>query len=117
VAFANFVEITFKGPIDKADDAIEKMMGLGFVQAQEPCSKSELIAWREAFPGLTREEENAIVLQETRKLRGLTQKQLSELTDIPKKHISEMENRKRMIDKQSAKRFAQALGVKHQVFL
>jgi len=48
---------------------------------------------------------------------GLTQKQLSERTGIPARHISEMENNKRPIGKAMAKRLGEALGVGYKVFL
>jgi DNA-binding XRE family transcriptional regulator len=48
---------------------------------------------------------------------GLTQKQLAELTGIAQHHISEMENGKRPIGKETAKKLAAALNVDYRVFL
>lgn len=48
---------------------------------------------------------------------GLTQKQLSGITGVPARHISEMENGKRPIGKAMAKRLGTALGVGYKVFL
>lgn len=48
---------------------------------------------------------------------GLTQKQLAELTGIAQHHISEMENGKRPIGKETAKKLAVALNVDYRVFL
>jgi len=48
---------------------------------------------------------------------GLTQKQLSELTGITQHHISEMENGKRPIGKETARKLARALNIDYRVFL
>jgi transcriptional regulator with XRE-family HTH domain len=47
----------------------------------------------------------------------LTQKQLAELTVIAQHHISEMENGKRPIGKETAKKLAAELNVDYRVFL
>ena len=48
---------------------------------------------------------------------ALTQKQLSELTGIAQHHISEMENGKRPIGKDTAKKLAKALNLDYRIFL
>jgi len=48
---------------------------------------------------------------------GLTQKQLAEMTGIAQHHISEMENGKRPIGKDTAKKLAKALNMEYRVFL
>jgi len=48
---------------------------------------------------------------------GLTQKQLAEMTGIAQHHISEMENGKRPIGKETAKKLAKALNIDYRVFL
>ena len=53
----------------------------------------------------------------TRDREGLTQIQLSKLTGIPQRHISEMENGKRPIGKEMAKRLGKALSISYKVFL
>ena len=47
----------------------------------------------------------------------MTQEQLAKATGIPRRHISEMENNKRTIDKERAKRMAEVLNVDYRVFL
>jgi plasmid maintenance system antidote protein VapI len=42
---------------------------------------------------------------------------LAELTGIPQRHISEMENGKRVIGKELAKRLGKALKADYKVFL
>lgn len=113
----NFVELSFKGPVDKINEAIEKMVNLGFIKIETHFSQNKQVPWRAAFSEMSPDQENGIVLQETRKLAGLTQKRLSELSGIPQRHISEMENAKRPIGKENAKKFAQALDVDYRLFL
>ena len=45
------------------------------------------------------------------------QRQLSEMTGIPQRHISEMENAKRPIGRKNAKLFAEVLKTGYKVFL
>ena len=47
----------------------------------------------------------------------LTQEQLAELTGIPRRHISEMENGKRPIGKATARKLADVLHADYRVFL
>ena len=49
--------------------------------------------------------------------RSLTQTKLSEITGIPQHHISEMENGKRPIGKEMAKKLAKAFKLDYRVFL
>ena len=63
-------------------------------------------------------KEHEIALRAYRTRQGLTQKQLSDITGIPQRHISEMENGKRGIGKERAKLLAKALQVSdYRVFL
>jgi ribosome-binding protein aMBF1 (putative translation factor) len=48
---------------------------------------------------------------------GLTQKQLADLTGIAQHHLSEMENGKRPIGKETARKLAKALNIDYRVFL
>ena len=58
-----------------------------------------------------------VAIRGCRGKEGLTQKQLAELTRIAQHHISEMENGKRPIGKETAKKLAAALNVDYRVFL
>jgi hypothetical protein len=59
----------------------------------------------------------ASVLRGSRGKEELTQMALSELTGIPQRHISEMEQGKRPIGKESAKKLSKALKTDYRVFL
>ena len=56
-------------------------------------------------------KETQVALRAYRTRENLTQKVLSARTGIPQHHISEMENGKRPIGKERARKFAEALGV------
>jgi DNA-binding XRE family transcriptional regulator len=66
------------------------------------------------FPGETKE---AVALRGARGREDLTQKQLSEMTGIPQRHLSEMENGRRTIGKERAKKLAAALHCDYRLFL
>ena len=70
----------------------------------------------EVFPEYQgKEQQTALKAYRTRE--GLTQKQLAELTGIPQHHISEMENGKRGIGKERAKKLAEKLNCDYRQFL
>lgn len=80
--------------------------------------ESSTIPWRESFKKhFPDQTTSAVSLQSARVAKGLTQKQLSELVDIPQRHISEMENSKRNIGKERAKRLASILDTDYRLFL
>lgn len=58
-----------------------------------------------------------VYLKGIRYREELTQVQLSEITGIPRRHISEMESGKRAIGKATAKKLAEALHAEYRVFL
>ena len=62
-------------------------------------------------------KETQVALRAYRTRENLTQKQLSELTGIPQHHISEMENGKRSIGKERAKKLAEALHCDYRQLL
>ena len=105
------VELRFLGPIVNRSQAIEQMKPLGFVDL------SDSVPWREAYPEFTEEQLIGRALAGARYREGLTQVQLSEKTGIPQRHISEMENGKRAIGKELAKRLEKALNISYRVFL
>jgi DNA-binding XRE family transcriptional regulator len=70
----------------------------------------------ETFPEYIGKEAQ-VALRAYRHREGLTQKRLAELTGIPQHHISEMENGKRTIGKERARRLAEALHCDYRRFL
>jgi DNA-binding XRE family transcriptional regulator len=70
----------------------------------------------EVFPEFAGREKQ-IYLRGIRYREDLTQRQLAELTGIPQRHLSEMENGKRPIGKENAKKLAKALNADYRAFL
>lgn len=66
------------------------------------------------FPG---QIEAAVYLRGIRYREDLTQKQLADQTGIPQRHISEMENGRRPIGKERAKKLAKVLNADYRIFL
>jgi DNA-binding XRE family transcriptional regulator len=58
-----------------------------------------------------------VALRGYRAREGLTQRHLAEMTGIPQHHISEMENGKRTIGKERARKLATALKCDYRRFL
>jgi DNA-binding transcriptional regulator YiaG len=107
---AENVELRFLGPTGKREDAVEALRSLGFVDV------SDSVSWRDSFP-YTDEQLPGVALSGARSKEELTQRALSQLTGIPQRHISEMENGKRPIGKEMAKKLGKALKISYQVFL
>jgi hypothetical protein len=104
------VELRFLGPPGKRTEAVEALESLGFVDI------SDSVPWRECFP-YSDEELPGVVLAGARDKEGLTQRELSEATGIPQRHISEMENGKRAIGKEVAKRLSKVLKISYKALL
>ena len=104
-------EAHFIGSSDKIRKLIMKAKALGLVDV------SESMPWRDAFPEFKDEYPPSIALRGARKKEGMSQKELSKITGIPQSNISEMENGKRTIGKELAKRLSKVLHVSYRVFL
>ncbi|MFZ5572435.1 MAG: helix-turn-helix transcriptional regulator [Thermodesulfobacteriota bacterium] len=100
----------FIGPLDKIK-AIRKFAGsLGLADIEES------IDYRDAFPEyIGKEQQTALRAYRTRE--GLTQDQLAKLAKIPRRHISDMENGRRSIGKENAKKLATALNTDYRMLL
>ncbi|OGQ95121.1 MAG: transcriptional regulator [Deltaproteobacteria bacterium RIFOXYD12_FULL_57_12] len=70
----------------------------------------------EVFPEYIGKEQQ-VAIRGLRYRENLTQRQLAELTGIPQRHISEMENGKRVIGKELAKVLAKALRTDYRMLL
>jgi DNA-binding XRE family transcriptional regulator len=89
-----------------------------FATSIEANKQGEARHWRDVFDDLRPNDTiPAACLRGSRGKEGLTQVQLAELTGIPRRHISEMENGKRSIGKETAKKLAKALICDYRVFL
>jgi len=67
--------------------------------------------------GLFAERTSSNMLIGARNKENITQVKLSELTGIPRRHISDMENGRRPIGKQNALKLGKALNINYRMFL
>lgn len=81
----------------------------------EQLENSESLPWREV--AARRGSIPSSILRGARSKAALTQTRLSELTGIPQRHISEMEQGKRVIGKETARKLAVALNLDYRMFL
>ncbi len=105
------IVLTFAGPVQNKEKAIKILKTLQFIYT------AESTPWRDAFPEYDDNEMPGVCLAGARHRENFTQARLSELTGIPQRHISEMENAKRSIGKRNAKVLAKALNTSYQNFL
>jgi DNA-binding XRE family transcriptional regulator len=77
--------------------------------------ESGSVPWREVAG--RRGNVPASILRGARSKAEITQTSLSEQTGIPQRHISEMEQGKRPIGKETARKLAAALNTDYRVFL
>jgi DNA-binding XRE family transcriptional regulator len=104
------VALQFIGPAARAKEAVRAMEALGFQE------DGEARPWRDVL-GYKQDELPSVFLSGARYREDLTQQELSERTGIPRRHISEMENGKRPIGKQNARKLAEVLNVDPRRFL
>jgi DNA-binding transcriptional regulator YiaG len=102
-------ELRFIGPVEKRNEAVDILKHMGFVDI------SDSIPWRECFS--KDELTPGSALTGARYKEGVTQREFSKITGIPQRHISEMENNKRSIGKEMAKKLGKALNISYKVFL
>jgi len=95
-------------------EAIEKILNLAGmpIQIREE-DEDRLFSIEDVFPAF----HLGHALRGLRSREGMTQKQLGEIIGAKPSHISEMENGKRPIGKDMAKRLAKALKTSYKVFL
>ncbi|MBN2000520.1 helix-turn-helix transcriptional regulator [candidate division KSB1 bacterium] len=104
------IVLTFFGPISERDKAIKLMESIGFKDA------SDSMQWENSFPEF-KDNSAGVVLAGARYKEGLTQRQLSDLTGIPQRHISEMENGKRTIGRKNARLLSDALKIDYKTLM
>lgn len=115
----NFAEISIRIPVDKKlkvkaliEDILE-LAEVGYMIKERSAQYDQSTALEEVFPDL----HPGSAIKGLRYREGMTQKQLAEKIGVKRHHISEMENGKRSIGKEMAKRLAHALKSDFKVFL
>ena len=102
--------VRFIGPPDKIGEVRRFAASLGITDIEDTMD------YRDAFPEFAGKE-TQIAVRAYRQSEGFTQDQLAKLSGIPRRHISEMENSRRPIGKENAKKLAQALNTDYRMFL
>ena len=91
------------------------------IKAKKPIKSNKRepnISWREAAKkDLRKHSEGGQMLRASRFKEEITQKELAEAIGISQHHISEMENGKRPIGKEMAKRLATFFDADYRIFL
>lgn len=102
-----YVKLSFRIPTEKAERAKKALRSLGAQDVEDS------VHWEEVFPSFNA----SVALRGARKREGLTQRELADRLGIRQVHISQMENEKRPIGKEMARRLAKVLSVDYRVFL
>jgi DNA-binding XRE family transcriptional regulator len=111
------VEVRFRGAFAEVVQLRRMAKSLNVKDVTEwELEEKELYAPEEVSPELTWNS-GGVSIRGGRGKECLTQKQLAELTGIAQHHISEMENGKRPIGKETARKLAKALNIDYRVFL
>ena len=114
----DFTEIHYRVPADKHERACKYLKKIGAVEVVDEADDS--IPWRESElfkESIEKYGEIGPALRGLRYREDLTQVALSKKTGISQHHISEMENGKRTIGKQNARKLAKALNSNYRIFL
>ncbi len=104
------IVLMFSGPVSEKDKAVKLMESIGFKDT------SDSVAWEDAFPEF-KDNSPGVVLAGTRYKEGLTQRQVSDLTGIPQRHISEVENGKRTIGRKNARLLGDVLKIDYRALM
>ena len=119
----DYVTVTMKG-LGKSTKTFVMPFAVGkrvedFIAASaKPIKREDSIPARQVLPELADDTMRpATVLRGARYKADLTQKNLAEQLGIHQHHLSEMENGKRPIGKQMAKRFAKVLHSDYRLFI
>ena len=90
----------------------------GFVTSIEAEKVSEPRPWREVINELRPDDRfQSAIFRGSRGKAEVTKAQLSEMTGIPRRHLSEMEHGKRTIGKETARKLSKALNCDYRVLL
>ena len=114
----NEISMTFTGPVAMRKQALEIMRVLGFEKAEQRSPMPmvmDSIPWRESKH--FKDIHTGAYLSGARFREGITQAELARRTEIPRRHISEMENGKRPIGKQNARKLAKILNIDPRLLL
>lgn len=113
----NMVEVRFRGSASSINKLRRTAVTLKVVDlSEQKVEDKEFYTPEEVSPELSWNR-GGVCLRGARGKEGMTQKQLADHVGIAQHHISEMENGKRPIGKEAAKKLAAVLHVDYRVFL
>jgi len=104
------VELRFYGPASKREEASRLLANLGFADT------TDTVPLLEAFPELATNA-SGVAIRGSRAKEDMTQQQLADKVQVPRRHLSEMEHGKRSVGKAMAKRFAEVFHCDYRLFL
>lgn len=104
------VEARFAGDAAKIEELKQYAKSLGVEDTTGTVRLEEILPEMQMNSG-------GVCIRGGRTKENLTQTDLSKLTGISQRHLSEMENGKRPIGKETARKLAQVLNVDYRVFL
>jgi len=114
--YANLYLRVPKRNISNVKRTIENVLllaNINFSLKTEPEDEESTITLEDLFPDL----HSGSAIKGLRYREGLTQEKLAKKINVTRKHISEIENGKREIDKDLAKRLSTALNTDYKVFM
>jgi len=113
----NQVEVRFRGSHAELMKLRSIARALNLIDVSEWEFEGNELCGMKEFPSQLSLKSGGYSIRDGRSKEGMTQKRLAELTGIAPQHISEMENGKRTIGKETAKKLATVLNMDYRVFL
>jgi ribosome-binding protein aMBF1 (putative translation factor) len=110
------VEVRFRGTISSINKLRKTATSLHVVDLSRQLPEKDFYTPEELSPELATNRAG-VCIRGGRGKEGLTQKQLADLIGVAQHHISEMENGKRTVGKEMAKKLSEVLNVDYRVFL
>jgi len=111
------VEVRFRGTVSSVNKLRRTARALHVIDlSEQKITEKDFYTPEELSPEL-KTNRAGVCIRGGRVKEGLTQKQLAEQIGIAQHHISEMENGKRSVGKEMAKKLAEVLNVDYRVFL
>lgn len=110
------IEVRFRGTVSSINKLRRTATTLHVMDLSRQLPEKDFYTPEELSPELVTNRVG-VCIRGGRGKEGLTQKQLAERIGIAQHHVSEMENGKRTVGKEMAKKLSETLHVDYRVFL